>query len=613
MRPTRALPAADPCSVLRCGHGTAPRLDPAAEVRGRLRQQTEAEHLERLRAEPGRAEAEQRARLATFAAEVGRALNQSRTMPEALGRTAEAFVRHLDAAFARIWTLEEGAPVLALQASAGLYTHLDGGHSRVPVGHYKIGLIAQERRPHLTNDVMHDSRVSDREWARREGMVAFAGYPLLVEDHLVGVLAMFARHPLDSATLDELASVVDGVAQYIQRKRAEAELRQAYALLEGRVQERTRQLTTLLEVGRELASTHELHPLLASLLDHLEALVGPTGTGILIREGEELCYAHLRSVPDRWQEARHIRYSIERFRPAWERLSRDEPIIVGDVRDENPDARLFRALVAGETGLERIRSLMWVPLVVKGRIIGVLSMARSTPHAFTPREAELALAIARQAAVAIENARLHERDRAAAVLEERQRLSRELHDSVTQELYGVTLYAEAASRQLAAGNVETAREALREVRAAAGEALGEMRLLLLELRPALLEEGGLGAALRTRLSAVEARSGLATEVRLDDGLRLPAAVEQGMFRIAQEALNNVLKHARASRVVIALEADGGRARLTVADDGSGFETGESSGGLGLVGMRERAEALGATFGVESAPGAGTRITVEVPT
>ena len=85
--------------------------------------------------------------------------------------------------------------VLELQASAGLYTHLDGPHSRVPVGQYKIGLIAQERKPHLTNTVVGDPRVSDQEWAQREGMVAFAGYPLIVEDRLVGVMAMFARHP----------------------------------------------------------------------------------------------------------------------------------------------------------------------------------------------------------------------------------------------------------------------------------------------------------------------------------------------------------------------------------------------------------------------------------
>ena len=114
--------------------------------------------------------------------------------------------------------------VLELRASAGLYTHLDGPHSRVPVGKYKIGLIAQERKPHLTNAVVGDPRVSDQEWAKREGMVAFAGYPLVVDDRLVGVMAMFARHPLSEATLEAMASVADEIAVGIERKFAQERL-----------------------------------------------------------------------------------------------------------------------------------------------------------------------------------------------------------------------------------------------------------------------------------------------------------------------------------------------------------------------------------------------------
>ena len=141
-----------------------------------------------------------------------------------LQRCAEALVEHLDGAFARIWTLNEQEDVLELRASAGLYTHLDGPHSRVPVGKYKIGLIAQERKPHLTNAVVGDPRVGDQEWARREGMVAFAGYPLVVDDRLVGVMAMFARHPLTEATLEAMASVADEIAVGIERKVAEERL-----------------------------------------------------------------------------------------------------------------------------------------------------------------------------------------------------------------------------------------------------------------------------------------------------------------------------------------------------------------------------------------------------
>ncbi|MBA3241256.1 MAG: GAF domain-containing protein, partial [Acidobacteria bacterium] len=116
----------------------------------------------------------ERERLAALGADVATALAQSDTLPEMLHACAAALVEHLDAAFARVWTLDETEAVLELRASSGLYTHLDGPHSRVPVGKFKIGLIAEERRAHLTNDVLNDPRVGDKEWAAREGMVAFA-------------------------------------------------------------------------------------------------------------------------------------------------------------------------------------------------------------------------------------------------------------------------------------------------------------------------------------------------------------------------------------------------------------------------------------------------------
>jgi PAS domain S-box-containing protein len=172
-------------------------------------------------------EAAERARMAEMGRDVGIALSQGNTLQEILQLCTVALVRHLDVSFARIWTLDPEADVLVLQASAGQYTHIDGPHSRVPVGQFKIGLIARERRPHLTNDVLHDPRISDPEWARHEGMIAFAGYPLLIEDRLMGVLAMFARRALSPAVLQVLRSVADGIALGIERKRQEAELLRA--------------------------------------------------------------------------------------------------------------------------------------------------------------------------------------------------------------------------------------------------------------------------------------------------------------------------------------------------------------------------------------------------
>jgi PAS domain S-box-containing protein len=161
-------------------------------------------------------------------ADVSAALAEhGRPLQSMLQKSAEALVRHLDAAFARIWTLNSKESLLELQASAGLYTHLDGRHSRVPVGEFKIGLIAKERRPHLTNDVDNDLRISDPEWAREKGMVAFAGYPLLVEDQVIGVMAMFARHRLTEDTIEAIATIAAPIAQGIERKRTEDALRES--------------------------------------------------------------------------------------------------------------------------------------------------------------------------------------------------------------------------------------------------------------------------------------------------------------------------------------------------------------------------------------------------
>jgi signal transduction histidine kinase len=203
----------------------------------------------------------------------------------------------------------------------------------------------------------------------------------------------------------------------------------------------------------------------------------------------------------------------------------------------------------------------------------------------------------------------------AAALEERQRLARDLHDSATQSLYSARLHAEAALRLLASGDTATAAEYMREVKDAARDALAEMRLLIHELRPPVLEAQGLAAALRLRLGAVEGRAGLVTElvVEPEPAERLPGALEQELYRVAQEALNNALKHGKPGRIVVCLRQLERRVCLEIADDGVGFDVAaRADGGMGLRGMRERVERLGGRLDIESAPGLGTRVRVEVP-
>ena len=231
----------------------------------------------------------EKARLAALAADVGIVQTQGDKMAEILQRSVEFMVRHLDAAFARIWTLNAQQDTLELQASAGMYTHLDGAHSRVPVGKLKIGRIAQERKPHLTNDVLHDPWIGDPEWARRESMVAFAGYPLMVGDDIVGVMAMFARRPLGQFTLDGLRTVADTIALGIRRKQAEK--------TQSGLEDQLRQAQKMEAIGQLAGGVaHDFNNLLSVILGYGNLLQSSPGHSDADRKGlEQICKAAERA------------------------------------------------------------------------------------------------------------------------------------------------------------------------------------------------------------------------------------------------------------------------------------------------------------------------------
>jgi signal transduction histidine kinase len=269
----------------------------------------------------------------------------------------------------------------------------------------------------------------------------------------------------------------------------------------------------------------------------------------------------------------------------------------------------LKALARSE-GLELVVS---VPLMVHGRSVGAINLGTHGPRTVTLEELSLLAAIGHQIGVAVENAQLYEQAQQLAVIKERNRLARDLHDSVAQALYGVTLYAEAAARQLVSGDVDLATRHLREIRDTAQESLREMRLLIFELRLPMLKEEGLVAALQARLDAVEGRVGLETRFEADVDGRLSAQIEEGLYRIAQETLNNALRHANARRVTVQLYQNGRSVVLEVTDDGVGFDpaAAREQGGFGLRSMEERAARLGGNLILQSSPGQGTRVRVEV--
>jgi signal transduction histidine kinase len=287
-------------------------------------------------------------------------------------------------------------------------------------------------------------------------------------------------------------------------------------------------------------------------------------------------------------------------------ISQRAPLVV-QVMADDPDAapaakRIFRR-----------QGYVGAPMRAKGQTVGVLSVIGTEGRQFGAEEVALLASIADQIGVAVENARLFERAERLAVVEERQRLARELHDSVTQSLYSATLLTEVARRAAGARDVESTQGYLDELGAITQQALKEMRLLVYELRPPTLEQKGLVGALQQRIDAVEGRAGIKARLLVEGEVEPEPYVEEALYRIGQEALNNALKHAMANAVTVRIQASDDLIEMQVVDDGRGFDPSSSNerGGMGLTTMRERAEQVDGTFTVQSSPGNGTRVKVAV--
>ncbi|MFI7701820.1 GAF domain-containing protein [Nonomuraea sp. NPDC049480] len=257
-----------------------------------------------------------------------------------------------------------------------------------------------------------------------------------------------------------------------------------------------------------------------------------------------------------------------------------------------------------------MKDFLGVPIRDGEQVLGIIFLAnKRTPGGFTQEDQDLLTLFAAHAAIALTNARLYERGRELAMLEERNRVARELHDAVTQKLFSLRLSAQAAGTMLAKAPDMAAVE-LERVQRLAGEALSELRAVIVELRPAELDRHGLTETLRKHVRLLDRLHPSVVVFECAELPPLDSAVEVAVLRVAQEALHNALRHSGAERVLVRMEYQDGTLALTVSDDGSGFEQAESRG-LGLVSMRDRAESVGGVMTVESARGQGTTVRVEV--
>ena len=403
----------------------------------------------------------------------------------------------------------------------------------------------------------------------------------------------------------ELAEVLARVHNMLEVSLLRKDLRNYNVLLEKQLHEQA----SLLAISHTLASTLELQPGL--ILNQLREIIKFTHGGLFALEGSLLVTLAMRGTPFLEQSAPfHIPLNTPETL-AW-LLNNHLPIRIADVWSDDPQAQFLRSLLDGESAvlLEGMQSWMWVPLAVKGRLIGGVGVAETTKNYFSERHADLGLSIADQAAITMVNAELNRQTQDLAVLEERQRLARNLHDAVNQSLFSASLIAEVLPR-LWDKDQEEARRSLEDLRRLTRGAIAEMRALLAELRPSTLTDSDPGDLLRQLGNALSGRTNLPVVVTAAGEIILPAEVQIAFYRVCQEALNNIAKHAKASKVEIDLQQVRDGIELRIRDDGQGFDATQKtiSGHYGLGMMRERAEAAGLALSVTSQPGAGTELTI----
>jgi len=382
----------------------------------------------------------------------------------------------------------------------------------------------------------------------------------------------------------------------------------AYQLLEQRVKDRTQELSTLLEVSQSFVTTLELDFLLDLTLTQLQKIANYFSAALFtVDEGQfkfQACHSPTASV----EICEHL-HPFENTNQAKWLLQKRMPFIINDVHSTDPAANAFRDVLEDHflPAFDQICSWMWIPMIFKESVVGGISLTHPQPNHFTQRHAELAQTMAIQAAMAIENARLYKQAQTLAVFKERQRLARELHDSVSQALYGISLGAHTA-RALLERDPQKALEPIDYCLSLAEAGLTEMRALIFELRPDSLESEGLVTALSKQAAALRARHQIRVTADLCKEPQITLEVKETVYRVALEAMQNTVKHAQATKINLRLTQNDDELALEVMDDGQGFDPQESfPGHLGLRSMQERVEQCGGIFQIQSSFGKGTGI------
>jgi signal transduction histidine kinase len=532
---------------------------------------------------------------------IGSLIARSLSLHEIFATAAEAICEQLGYAYVALGIVDPDNPEqLILFAQAGALSNTVPSGYRQSIHAGLLGEAAHRRRALLVNDVAADSRyLALLPGGVRAELVA----PILAQDELLGLLNVESVEPIPEEDVADVEMIADQLGVAMQNAR----------LFDG-TQRALETTQVLYATSRRISTADSVEAVVAAYLEEVAAR-GRYICTVLVYELDERGQRVVSVVRGWYSAGAGMRLADERrpYRrdPLDEWLDQGELITMPDVHADPRASEGLRELQRRDAR----PALAFIPLMVGALRIGLVVLSYHEVHQWQERELEpyhaAAALMAAAIATRVRDIQVAEQRRQVAVLEERRRLARELHDSVTQSLFSMSLLAQVLPELWAVDRPE-AEAALAQIRDLTRGALAEMRALLFELRPAALGEQSFATALREHAAMFERRTGIGVTVLLEGGGDMSRPVEQALFRIAQEALANVARHAHAQRVRVRLQM-GPPARLEIADDGRGFSA--AVGGaerFGLVSMRERAAAIGARLEISSAADQGTRIVVEWP-
>ena len=536
--------------------------------------------------------------LNAVAAVVSHSLDLERILSDALDKTIQV----METEAGGIYILDAQNRVLEIAAHRGFSPEFITAIDGLAVGEGLSGLVVQTGQALVVPDVSADPRLT-RMAVREEGLHSLAIVPLHSKGKVLGTLFAVTRdyREFGERDVELLTSISHQIGVAVDNAR----------LFESQ-QRRAEQFRVIAEVGRRMTLTPDIDEALEQVVRLIQQTFGYYHVGIGLVEGDEVVYRV--GAGELWDDPQ-FNFHPARLRVGLEGLTgwvagSGQPLLVPDVESEPRYVWMQGS---------KTRSELLVPITAKGEVVGVLDVQSDRLDDFDDTDLAVLQSLAHQAGAAIENTQLYAQSRQVAVAEERNRLARELHDAVTQTLFSASLIAEAVPDAWEQ-DPEEGRQLLGELRLLSRGALAEMRTLLLELRPAALVETDLCSLLRQLAEAATGREGIPVTVVAESQCKLPTDVHVGLYRIAQEAINNVVKHSYARQVEVSLTrsaasdagllGQGDRVELVIRDDGRGFDpldTPPERLGLGI--MRERAQAIGADLTIDSEPGRGTQVRV----